>query len=280
MPLYSVINVGSAAACLLFGALYLARVFGQQGRNRVPEEPKKVAGVPSLPPLTAEEHYKNQEIKRFVVAFPTISNANVDAVFSSPAEYREAIKTPDNALECTWRRRILMEQTPQGGILMYYDPFKRGFAYYADTHKPYGLLNAAAMKYVRLFQCRAFFIDEFFWPAGHTSPLTKFELDIIEPKENKTTTARGTSGPFAKLKTYQEEPTTSTLEVHFKNRFVHLGKIVNYNMLQTPKKSKESVTTTTTNLASYKEYKFWTSQKCGSASDVMQDMDPPGLQNR
>ena len=45
---------------------------------------------------------------------------------------------------------------------MYYDLFKQGFGYYSnDSVVSYKILNAMAMKYVIVFFCRDFFMDEF-----------------------------------------------------------------------------------------------------------------------
>jgi hypothetical protein len=90
---------------------------------------------------------------------------------------------------------------------MYYDAFKQGFAYYCDqTSIPYNLLNAVAMKYVRIYRCRDFFVDNLETPEENPSPL----LDIQEKnggkkeeKEEKLNEKKETKkSPFATFKNY------------------------------------------------------------------------------
>jgi hypothetical protein len=106
---------------------------------------------------------------------------------------------------------------------MYYDAFKRGFAYYADGYMPYGLLNAVAMKYVATYFCSAFFIDEDCFPQGHTTPLLLLELNEDDDAVKKP---QKMSGPFLKSKPSEAKPRDPR-----KNRFVSMGKIVNFPML-------------------------------------------------
>lgn len=127
---------------------------------------KKNHSVPEAVPaiVLPEDVYKTQRKDRFFSWFrggAASADANLDAIFTqSYAEYWKEVQVKDNLLEQRWRRRLLIESTPRGNVIMYYDAFKRGFAYYADTFMPYGLLNAVAMKYVMTYSCRSFFVDE------------------------------------------------------------------------------------------------------------------------
>ena len=61
--------------------------------------------------------------------------------------------------EKAWKARKLIQYTPQGNVVMFYDLYRQAFAYYSDMQIPYCWLNACAMKYVRYFCCRDFFWD-------------------------------------------------------------------------------------------------------------------------
>jgi hypothetical protein len=61
--------------------------------------------------------------------------------------------------EHKWKTRKLIQYTPQGNVVMFYDLYRQAFAYYSDMQIPYCWLNACAMKYVRYFYCRDFFWD-------------------------------------------------------------------------------------------------------------------------
>jgi hypothetical protein len=178
---------------------------------------------------------------------------NIDPLFYDRTLFKEALHEENNDIETLWRTRILFENTPRGNVIMYYDAYKIGFAYYCDQYVPYDILNAVAMKYVLTFQCRDFFVDEMARPENAPSKILTL---IEEPKkeEEKKTDAENTSskisvknGPFAKLKNYNtvsskvetnnktEDKKEEKKEKH-RNRFVNLGKIVNFSFIQKPKK--------------------------------------------
>jgi hypothetical protein len=48
-------------------------------------------------------------------------------------------------------KNILIDRTPYGNVIMHYDVFKNGFAYYSDINLSYKIINAVAMKYVLTF---------------------------------------------------------------------------------------------------------------------------------
>lgn len=169
-------------------------------------------------------------------------NANVDDIFYNLTEYTEQVKIPGNDLEKKWKRNVLYCNTPRGNIIMYYDPFKRAFSYYCeDSAVIYKVLNACAMKYVRIFSCLDFFVDDSV-VEGFVSPLieimkgelepVKKEVDgTVKPKEIK-------KAPFAKFKRYNLESSdkdgkTKSLKFVVKNtnKFVYLGKTREFNPL-------------------------------------------------
>jgi hypothetical protein len=135
---------------------------------------------------------------------------------------------------------------------MYYDVYKKGFAYYCDQQSiPYIVLNTLAMKYVRWFRCRDLFIDDSV--DSQCSPSSLIQLEKEEEKKeivekNKThdyssLKEKLKSGPFAKLKKYNNssqkiedvsqttKPKTENI-VKNKNRFLYMGKILNYSFIE------------------------------------------------
>jgi hypothetical protein len=174
-------------------------------------------------------------------------NRNIDALFYKKKEFLEYMKQENTDLERTWKTRILLENTPRGNIIMYYDAYKQGFAYYSDQVMSYPILNAVAMKYVVLYGCRDFFLDNQYTETN--SPL----LEIYE----KDTPAKPAVAPtrpsleqknkvFVKLKNYNtvssktkdtSAASSSNEKVIWKNRFVSYGKMANYSILQKNKKT-------------------------------------------
>ena len=54
----------------------------------------------------------------------------------------------------------LMESTPVGNIVMYYDKKKESFLYYSDNVVPFRYLEPVGRRYVIMFQCKDLFQDK------------------------------------------------------------------------------------------------------------------------
>jgi hypothetical protein len=200
-------------------------------------------------------------------------NLNIDPLFYSKEEYQNLMVSEDNPLETQWKTRIMIENTPRGNIIMYYNVYKQGFSYYCDqTNIPYSLLNAVAMKYVLKYRCRDFFIDEFIVPPDAKSKLILQEK--VENKDTKKTNdeeddmdvwmkthADVKKGPFAKLKSYNQATTKVVSKnkenenLKLTNRFISLGHIRNFNILQKPPQEVNTKIMPTNKKMSYQEYK-------------------------
>lgn len=170
---------------------------------------------------------------------------NVDKIFYSKKDYKELLENADNHLEKKWKRNILFEYTPRGNVIMHYDVFKQGFAFYCDTSGiSYDILNAVAMKYVYVFRCKDFFIDQNVTPQDKDSPL--INIYYKEEKQNQEGKKKDTSfegAPFAKLKNYN---TVENKENHddkkkpvdkIRNKFINMGRIYNFKITQPIKKN-------------------------------------------
>ena len=202
-------------------------------------------------------------------------NENVDKLFYDKPEFTKYMSELNTDLEKLWKTKIMMENTPRGNILMFYDAYKLGFSFYCDQKViSYDILNAAAMKYVIMFRCRHFFMDELFVPNQHKSPL----IDIHFPPEKK---------PISVMKIQKDDKITPRFlnqinrtsnekkangekePEKMKNKFLYLGKIANYSLLQMmPKPRKVLAKFVSPQLESlggqklnYKDYKNWLKQK-------------------
>lgn len=196
-------------------------------------------------------------------------NKNIEIDFYTKENYEKIMEKRDNILETTWKRRILMEHTPQGNIIMFFDPYKFAFAYYSDNQISYRLLNAVAMKYVTTFFCRDFFIDRSVIPFGFSSPFLKIhEIDVSNKGNTKKIDVN--KGPFARFKNYEKEkaaekekkeekeenqPNEQAIKNYIKNKFLSLGKIYQFSPIQkkTPVKTQVNVLQSI-NYSSFKEW--------------------------
>lgn len=196
--------------------------------------------------------FMEKEKEKFISMFSSDNinwNENTDNEYYDIELYKKTIEFENSGFELKWKRRTLLEHSPRGNIIMYYDVYKKGFAYYCDQQSiHYIILNTLAMKYVRLFMCRDLFVDETIDSQCSPSPLIKLEKEISKidnktKKENIDADLKQTlkSGPFAKLKKYNqtttklEEVVEKIIEKH-RNRFLYMGKILNYSFIEKPNK--------------------------------------------
>lgn len=194
------------------------------------------------------ERYKerfNKVLQNNTVNF----NSNIDKSFYVKEEY-DVIMQQENELEKQWKRRMIIETTPRGNIVMYYDAYKLGFAYYSDENViSYEVLNSCAMKYVEVFRCLDFFLDERIM-EDKILPLKMihFKEDEVIAKKEDTKQFLSSNPVFAKLKPKNTEKPKQSKEdkegtkdnepEKMMNKFISLGKIQNMSVIQTVPKQK------------------------------------------
>ena len=139
------------------------------------------------PPIDITKEYNSKHTNAFLETYKQSNsdmNSNIDQVFYSKEDYTKTMRDINNELEIKWKQKTLIEQTPKGNIIMFYDPYKQGFSYYSDSQPiPYAILNAVAMKYVRIYRCRDFFIDDETTPEKEPSPF--IQIHMVEKKKTK-----------------------------------------------------------------------------------------------
>lgn len=166
-------------------------------------------------------------------------NSNIEDSIKDKEQLSELLKDKNNELEKKWRTRILIENTPRGNVIMFYDLYKQGFSYYCDQAiMPYDIINAVAMKYVLTFHCRDFFVDSNIVPVSK-SETREAESNKIVDSKNVNITAKYDKKAFAKFKTYNnatKKVGISTEKDKVINCFSHLGASRNWSPV--PKKVK------------------------------------------
>jgi hypothetical protein len=168
-------------------------------------------------------------------------NQNINMLFYGKKAYDEYMKQ-DNELEKEWKTRILFEYTPRGNISMYYDPYKMGFAYQSDQKTiSYEILNACAMKYVKVFRCIDFFMDE--------SNILDYQNTLIplhypfekKPRNKVNEIDKTIDGPFIKRKIIESKEQQEQEREKNKNKFLYIGKLSNSSFLNIPLKKKNEL---------------------------------------
>ena len=195
---------------------------------------------------------------------------NIEPLFYNKKDYTAFMKTDKNEIETAWKTRILYENTPNGQIVMFYDAYKQAFTYYTDhTSMTIPILNAVAMKYVIRFFCRDFYYDEQtfkikkepnnneekepnnneekeeFAPNTYISPLILIHNTTEVTSETQKLKKLLTTAPFvgfkSKNKTGDDKNKKTTKNV---NKFVSLGKMYNFQILQKKPSHTNSKTNT------------------------------------
>ncbi len=168
----------TVASCVAVGGLTVYSIYQYLMDLNRPSK-KSIKSVKPISTLNQDDIYIQNAKQRFLETFfqdeslnkQTVNyNENITPLFYDISDYKYAVLLEKNDLDLSWKQRILMQATPRGNVIMFYDVYKHGFSYYADNSVPYNVLNALAMKYVLLYRCRHFFLDEQIVPIGCTSP--------------------------------------------------------------------------------------------------------------
>jgi len=160
--------------------------------------------------------------------------------------------------ETLWKSRMLFTNTPNGNLIMYYDPYRCAFVYYSDIIHPIQILDASSIKYVLTYNCIDLYANEFDlkkYTNTHLNALIKYN-SYTKPKNDNN--LKHDSGVFIKKKknenkpekktesnennwlssfiinTKKEEDTNKedTKKEYFNNKYIYGGKITGFNILK------------------------------------------------
>jgi len=76
------------------------------------------------------------------------------------------------------KNNFIIEKTPLGNVLMFYNNKKESFEYYSDNSMPYRFLEVVGRKYVLTFNCRFLYVDM-------EKELEKYEKKLKDEKEKQ-----------------------------------------------------------------------------------------------
>ena len=224
---------------LFFAALFqwLKSILGiKSSSQQTIDEPKK----------SPKDIYIERNKSRFLSTFQTETqtedwNVNIEPAIRDPEKMAEILANTDIHLEKKWRSRVLIENTPRGNVVMFYDIYKRGFSYYCDNAvMPYDIMNAVAMKYVVTFFCRDFFVDSAVLPVREDKKEEEeqdTELKPLNKKNKHPNTIMIDKQAFVKFKSYNTATKKATqTEDKTINCFLHLGGVRNWTpIIKKPK---------------------------------------------
>jgi hypothetical protein len=148
-------------------------------------------------------------------------------------EYKkeEEIELSEERLE-QLKNSILIENTPLGNVVMYYDSSRETFIYYSDSTIPYRYLEVVARKYVVTNRCKKLYIDmekelkeaqEKLEKKQKEEERLKLEEESREKNEKEGSVAASTpvkKNVFAKLKNYNRDNSLKTAGIPSDNKSV------------------------------------------------------------
>jgi len=158
------------------------------------------------------------------------------------------------------KNNFVIEKTPLGNVIMYWNNDRESFEYYSDNTIPYRYLETVGRKYVKTFNCKQIYVDMGF-ELSESERKKKEEKEKEKEKEkeelrNKLLEKVQKKNVFAKFKNYNTESgtgkvnrgvappsnsipnnNTKKLDDNFilkanANRYTYEGKIVNFNFLK------------------------------------------------
>lgn len=159
-----------------------------------------------------------------------------DDKYDNKYETLEAIPLEKSDIDML-SNKFVMESTPVGNVVMYFDYDKRAFQYYSDFSVPYKYLECVSKKYCIVNKNKVY-------------REIKMEVDVNEFSivRNSSDTLQTKSKSFAKLKSYNNStPSNPTVKNHKQEklkiiqkdivRYTHLGKLCNFSFVKndTPK---------------------------------------------
>ena len=143
---------------------------------------------------TLEEKYVSKDLEE---------EANADAHKFIVKQHLDALKNS-----------FIIEKTPLGNVLMYYNNNRESFEYYSDNTIPYRYLETVSRKYVKTFNCRYLYVDmEYEISVAERKLKEILEKKAIEQEEIKKNilenhTVVSKKNVFAKFKSYNKESGT------------------------------------------------------------------------
>ena len=125
---------------------------------------------------------------------------------------------------------ILMEYTPLGNVIMYFDNENYSFVYFSDKPLPFVFLESVARKYVITFSCKPIYTMN----AVTRDETKKIDLNVADA------IAVEDGNVFAKFKKYKKSNEKTEPVVVNKNRYTYKGKLCNYSFIKIPPKTPKN----------------------------------------
>ena len=208
--------------------------------------------------------------------FENNNKKNEQEIIKPPIKYKDKYFESLNKLQTidlsddflnNLKNSIIIENTPKGNIIMFWNNKRETFTYYSDSTIPYSILEVVARKYVLTYNCKKLYINMFI--ELELAEKNFLELNSLKSKKQVVEPITETniesdkiipSNVFAKFKNYNKDnnknvaisldsskkainsnPKNSSVNTSIKeekfvkeraNRYSYEGKFCNYSFLQ------------------------------------------------
>ncbi len=243
----------------------------------------QIKPMKKVEPIDYDKKYQKY-IKHYNESSHNEANSNIDDCLYDFDKRKEIFVNEKNDIERIWRTRLLYEFTERGNVLMFYNPYKLTFEYYSDAQIiPYKILQYIAKKYVSMNRCRDFYIDMLNKPDNKMLDVLRKEEDALKSKtmkvnditklvnkelQNKDNIFESLKDHRVPVKDKADKPVKEK-PVEFSNKYVRLGKISDFNIIQ--KQPKKSIAQTNALLFS--------SRPINKLTDFFDDLDIDDVEN-
>jgi hypothetical protein len=131
------------------------------------------------------------------------------------------------------KNMILMENTPLGNVIMYYDKSRETFIYYSDSNIPYRYLEVISRKYVVMNNCKQIHVDmeqeikeaqEKLEQKKQEEEEKKKQLEQQQNPDEKNSSTIVKKDVFAKLKKYNTNTSLKSSGIPTDNKSVSISK--------------------------------------------------------
>ena len=223
-------------------------------------QPQKKIAEP-IKPVESKYEKSCKKYMEFYNSKTDDENSNINPILYDFEKRKEIFGDNENNFEKQWKSRILLENTPRGNVMMFYNPYTLSFQYYSDEQIiPYKILQQVSTKYVVMYRCKDFFINMTDKPDNKMLIVLQKEEDSLKSKKMKVNDIAkcvnahsDSKNVFAVLKDYRTEtkpekstpsvPASSMIkkpeaEIKFSNKFVRIGKMCEFNISQKPSNKK------------------------------------------
>jgi len=198
-----------------------------------------------------QEEDNSSEIKQIENRQEEVKRINYIGKYVEKWKAMETVDIPNEVLD-TFTNKIIIEYTPLGNVLMYWDNKRGSFTYYSNNVIPYKFLETVAMKYVVQNNCKKIYIDmeeeirkaEKKMEENSIKEETKLEND----KKNAVVEKRNV---FAKMKSYNRDTVKSNAVVLDPKNAGKTGNTSNTNTNVNTKSDKKYILKDNSNRYSY-----------------------------